>query len=204
MLGAEGVQQPLVQLEVRREPICAGLLVGDRAVISEITKSAGRNADVANRLTDPLHEIANCGGVRDDAGPAILQRNRTTFENVDVPSLVSENQRCRETPEGSARHECPAHRQVPLSRTLEHVPACAAPTTCSVSRSLLATGNPPRPAPRGAGVPVAEGSVAAIAPRIAYIAPAVIGADPSSWLVPVRLPAWPGLWPVFLGAALHR
>src|SRR5271156_4081179 len=148
VLGTEGVQQPSVQLEVRREPICAGLLVGDRAVISEITKPAGGHADVANRLTDPLHEIANRGGVQDDAGPAVLQRNRTTLQNVDVPSLVPENQRCREAPEGSAHHKCPAHGHVPSSRTLEHLPACAAPTTCSVSKSPLATGSPQRPEPR--------------------------------------------------------
>ena len=120
MLGAEGVQQPLVQLEVRGEPICAGLLVGDRAIISEITKSAGRHADVANRLTDPLHEIANSGGVRDDAGPASLQRSRTTLQNVDVPSLVSENQRCGEAPERSAHHECPAHTAFPSLRIFAH------------------------------------------------------------------------------------
>lgn len=65
-LGAEGVEQPLIQLEVRRQPVCAGLLVGDRAVSSEITKPAGGHADVADRLTDPLHEIANRGGVCDD------------------------------------------------------------------------------------------------------------------------------------------
>src|SRR5258705_13575538 len=96
VLGAEGVQQPLIQLEVRRQPVCAGSLVGDRAVISEITKPAGRHADVANRLSAPLHEVANRGGVQDDSGPASLQRNRTTLQNVDVPSLISENQRCRE------------------------------------------------------------------------------------------------------------
>jgi hypothetical protein len=57
---------------------------------------------------------------------------------------------------------------------LEHVPACAAPMTCSVSRSPLATESESQPAPRGAGVYVAEGSVAAITPRIAFRAPAVI------------------------------
>ncbi len=116
VLGAEGVQQPAIQLEVRRQPVCAGLLVGDRAVISEITKPADGHADVANRFTDPLHQIANSGGVRDDAGPAPLQRNRTTLQYVDVPSLVSENQRRREAPEGSAHHYRPAHPAFPSSR----------------------------------------------------------------------------------------
>ena len=115
---------PLVQLEIPTRHYAQGL-VGNRAGMCEITKSAGRHADVANRLTDPLHEIANRGGVRDDAGPAVLQWNRTTLENVDIPSLVPENQRCGQAPEGSPHHECPGHGQVPSSRILEHVHASA-------------------------------------------------------------------------------
>ncbi len=41
VLGAEGVQQPSIQLEVRREPVGAGLLVDDRAVRIEILKPVG-------------------------------------------------------------------------------------------------------------------------------------------------------------------
>jgi len=51
-------------------------------------------------FANPFHEIADRGRVHDDAGPAPLQRIRTTFQNVHVPALVSENQSCGESAEG--------------------------------------------------------------------------------------------------------
>ena len=95
--------------QVRREPVSAGLLVGDRAVRVEILKPVGRQANVANRFTCPLHKIANRGRVHDDSGPTPFQRIRTTFQNVYVPALVSKNQSCGETAERPSNHNGPHH-----------------------------------------------------------------------------------------------
>ena len=79
-----------------------------------VPKPPCRNADVAKRRTDPLHEIANRDRVRDDTGPAALRRHRAALQDVDVPSLISENQRSAEPAERSADHDRPGHAGLPV------------------------------------------------------------------------------------------
>jgi hypothetical protein len=66
----------------------------------------------------PLHGIANRGRVHDDSGSAPLQWIRTAFQNVHVPSLVSDNQRCGEAAERSPYHNGPGHAAFPRPRTV--------------------------------------------------------------------------------------
>jgi hypothetical protein len=94
------------------------LLVSDRAVRPQIPKAVGRQADIADRFANPFHEIADRDRVQDDAGPAPLQRIRTTFQNVYVPALVSENQGCGESAEGPPDHNGPRHVALSPVRTL--------------------------------------------------------------------------------------
>src|ERR1700739_3227194 len=48
--------------------------------------------------------------------PRPCNGNRTALQNLDVASLVSENQRRREAPERSAHHQCPTHAGFSSSR----------------------------------------------------------------------------------------